>query len=131
MPNPGVTPLIAVCAAAAFGLPALCLGLWVVACRYRRNSEREFSRLQQMIDGYRTTCARDVAGIARNLEALEASMQTSDELLRAGRLSHSCRVQALQLLRAGIAPDTAAVTLGIPNRDVRLLAKVSRLLIAP
>ncbi|MES1258901.1 MAG: hypothetical protein ABUS51_10740 [Acidobacteriota bacterium] len=124
-------PVLAVCMVVAFCLPGFCIALWVMACGYRRHSEREFSRLRQIIDSDRTSCAEDFAGLSRRFEALERGRQSTDELLHGGRLSQSQRAQALQLLRTGVAPDTAAVTLGVATREMRLLAKVSRLLTAP
>jgi len=72
-----------------------------------------------------------LAGLNRSLDAVQAGMQTSDALLRAGRLSQSCRSQALQLLRAGLSPETTAFRLGLPIREVSLLLKVSQALAAP
>ena len=78
-------------------------------------------------------CTEDLQVLSKRLDSVERSMQErvsncSDDNLSDGRLNLSARAQALQVLRAGISPETAAVTLGIPVRDVRLLAKVSRLL---
>jgi hypothetical protein len=122
---------LVVCIVAAFCLPGFCIALWVLVSGYRRRSDDEFSRLWRIIDSNRVSCVEDLAGFSRSLEAIGRSMQSSDELLGDGRLSQSSRARALQLLRTGIAPDTAAVTLGIATREMRLLAKVSRLLTAP
>ena len=102
--------------------------MWAVACGHRRHFDLELARLREALVKTQTSCAETLAGMERQLEMLEAGRQSADELLRDGRLSQSRRAQALQLMRSGIAPETAAVTLGMAVREVRLLAKVSRVL---
>ena len=126
----GFAPALSVCIVALLCLPGFCIALWEIARRHRRSNDSDLARIREVIDSNRTSCVEDCGALSRNLEALQASMQTADDLLRGGRLSNSCRAQALQLLRAGIAPDTAAATLGLARVEMRLLAKVSRLLTA-
>ncbi len=68
--------------------------------------------------------------VKESLAAFEAAMSAPDHALAAGRLSRSSRSEALRLLRSGIAPETAASTLGMPKNDIELLAKVSSVLTA-
>jgi hypothetical protein len=55
----------------------------------------------------------------------QLSAQNRDESGRTA-LTRSIRSQAIQLLRSGMPPDTAASTLGIGKREMRLIACVSR-----
>jgi hypothetical protein len=57
-------------------------------------------------------------------------MQNTDEILRDGRMNRTSRAQAMRLLRSGVSPDTAAATLGVARREIKLLATVSQLLAA-
>jgi hypothetical protein len=75
-------------------------------------------------------CAEQLSGLKRDFEALELSFQSTREVLNPRRLNRSSRAQALQLLRTGVAADTAASTLGIAKREIRLLARVARILSA-
>ena len=115
-------------------LVLISLGISLAGARYRRRVRRirsvsEAGVLRMALETHQASCAGQLAALSQRLESLVASMQNSDEVLRDGRLNLSVRAQALQLLRAGISPEAAAVTLGAASRDMRLLAKVSRLLV--
>jgi len=64
------------------------------------------------------------------MESLEAAFRGPERALAEGRMDRSTRSEALKLLRSGIAPETAAATLGMPKRDLVLLSKVSNVLLA-
>jgi hypothetical protein len=67
-----------------------------------------------------------VARLGRSVEGLELSAKSVEE---AGRgLSRSRRSQAMQLLRSGISPESAATSLGMARREMHLIARVSRIL---
>jgi hypothetical protein len=91
---------------------------------------READELREVLEAQRVACAEQLAALSKNLELPEASIPRSNEGPWDGRLNVSVRAQALQLLRAGVSPDTAAATLGVPSHDIRLLARVSRMLAA-
>jgi len=64
------------------------------------------------------------------IESLEAGLRGPERAVAEGRMDRSMRSEALRLLRSGIAPETAAATLGMPKRDLVLLSKVSNVLMA-
>jgi hypothetical protein len=64
------------------------------------------------------------------IESLEAGLRGPERALAEGRIGRSNRAEALKLLRSGIAPETAAATLGLPKHDLVLLSKVSNVLMA-
>jgi hypothetical protein len=43
-------------------------------------------------------------------------------------VTHPERKQAMQMFRAGIAPDTVAAKLGVPKREMRLAAEIFRII---
>lgn len=65
---------------------------------------------------------------AEALSRLEAGWRASERALGDGRISRSSRSEALRLLRSGMAPETAATTLGMPRNDLELLSKVAGIL---
>jgi hypothetical protein len=64
------------------------------------------------------------------IESLEAGLRGPERALAEGRMGRSTRAEALRLLRSGIAPETAAASLGMPKHDLVLLSKVSNVLMA-
>jgi hypothetical protein len=93
----------------------------------------ELVAVREELANLRAGYAEQLASLTRKIESLEAGSpgeggRRAEGALHDGRLNQSARAQALQMLRAGISPDTAANTLGTATRDIRLLAKVSRLL---
>ena len=86
--------------------------------------------LRDALEAHKIACDGQMATLSKNLDSLADSMTNPGEVSWEGRLNLSVRAQALQLLRAGMSPDTAAATLGVPSRDIRLLEKVSRILVA-
>jgi hypothetical protein len=122
MPDPGLIAGVAACFAALFSLLAL--------RRYHLIAAREAARLSDEFGRRQAFCSEQIAGLRNDFAALELNMQNTDELLREGRLNRTSRAHAMQLLRSGISPDTAASTLGMARREMKLMATVSRLLSA-
>lgn len=70
--------------------------------------------------------SEQVARLGRSVEILELSAKSVEE---AGRgLTRSRRSQAMQMLRSGMSPESAAASLGMGRREMRLIARVSRIL---
>ena len=121
-------------ASLAMGLAGLlCALIGLISLRVQSARwNREQARIEA--DGQRaqTEASERLERIRASLEALDQkvadySMEKAEEALRK-RLQHSTRSQAIQLLRSGISPETAASSLGIATREMRLIAKVSRIL---
>lgn len=83
--------------------------------------------LQSMLREQQVACSGQIAQLGRNVAVLELSAQNIDEAAKGG-LTRSVRSQAMQLLRSGMSPESAASTLGIGRREMRLIARVSRTL---
>ncbi len=82
--------------------------------------------LQSRLRQQREEFSEQVARIGRSVEVLELGAKSVEE---AGRgLSRSRRSQAMQLLRSGMSPESAATSLGMARREMHLIAKVSRIL---
>jgi hypothetical protein len=71
-------------------------------------------------------CAAMQAELKQGFDALEQFVLSPAEPPRAGSLNRSARSQALQLLRSGMSPETAAATLGMGRREMRLLDRVAQ-----
>jgi len=120
----------------AVGVVALSVAAAICARILRRpassaNGARECcatTEFREAFAAHRRACDQKLEALLKTLESLEASLPARDEPRPQESLNLSTRARALQLLRAGMSPDTAAVNLGMPTRDVRLLATVSRLL---
>jgi hypothetical protein len=121
-PDYGFSAGLAGCAAAIVSLLEL--------RRYRQRAEHAATLLRGEVERQQNAFTEQFAALTQGFSALELNMQNTEEMLREGRLNRSTRAQALQLLRQGVAPDTAAATLGLAKREMRLLARVSRLLSA-
>lgn len=74
------------------------------------------------------TCERRADELPTALDALERNRQSSEEMLRDGRLNRSTRSEALRLLRSGVTPEKVSAAVGMAKREVRLLARVSEML---
>ena len=116
----------------AIGMSAVCLLICILTVRMHVRQRRAFERstvgLRTEMRRKHDECLHLVHHIAENMEAAERTAQASAELLGDGRLAMPTRARALQMLRSGMAADTAAVELGLARSDVRLLAKVGSLL---
>jgi hypothetical protein len=82
------------------------------------------SQMQAMLLAHQVEYSEQIAQLGRNVAALEQSAQNVDEV-RTGGLSRSARSQAMQLLRSGMSPESAASALRIGKREMRLIATVS------
>jgi hypothetical protein len=127
MTFPVFAPALIACAAALSCLPGIALGAWTVYC-HRRKVASEFTRLQLLVETGQESCTRAIGGLAAEFQLLATELQRDGDGLQGGQLSRTHRAQALQLLRAGIPPENAAETVGLPVREMRLLSKIARLL---
>jgi hypothetical protein len=89
--------------------------------------ERTQAELRAMLRAHKAECSERIEQLGCGVAILELTAQNIDEAGKAG-LTRSVRSQAMQLLRCGTSPDSAASTLGIGRREMRLLARVSRIL---
>ena len=119
-PDPASIVGLAGCLAALFSLLAL--------RRYHAIASCESTRLRSEFERLEALCRGQTDSLRRDFTALELSLQNTDEILREGRLNGTSRAQAMRLLRSGMSPDTAAATLGLAQREVKLLAAVAQLL---
>lgn|GEM_PF-3405288 len=94
--------------------------------RYRVSAERKRDELEAMLRQHQAECLRQFGQLSRSVGVLELSARDTEA---AGRgLNRSRRSQALQLLRAGMSPESAASSLGIAKREMRLIVRISQLL---
>lgn len=96
-------------------------------CRTRLDQAREEFLI--MMRQQQTEYRDGLGEVHRSVAFLEQSARSIEDAVK-GRLTSSVRSQAMQLLRAGIPPDKAAVTLGLGKGEMRLIARVSRILSA-
>jgi hypothetical protein len=66
----------------------------------------------------------EMGRVRKDVEAWQLQSQATAELCE-GRLSVPGRSRAMRMLRAGIAPETAAVELGMARSEVELLKEVA------
>jgi len=100
---------------------------WLALRQRRIAVERTHAELWAMLGAHKAECSEKIEQLGRGIAVLELSAQNRDEAGNAG-LTRSVRSQAMQLLRSGMPPDSAASTLGIGRREMRLIAGVSRAL---
>jgi hypothetical protein len=98
--------------------------------RQRRKSGREATSVREALELRRTECSEQFEELKKAHQTLEESLHSTRDVLRDGRLNRSTRSAAVQLLRTGMSPDTAASTLGLARREMQMLAKVFVLLSA-
>ena len=115
---------LVVASAACCAAPVSILLQW----RQRRICARTEASLREALERQQASSSEQLAGLRRSHEELEASLRNTRDVLRHGRLNRSSRAQALHLMRSGMTPETAASTLGIARREMRLLEKVSQIL---
>ncbi len=106
---------------------AACL---LILRRHRARAEWQREELQAELKSQllqqRDDFSEQVACLGRSVEVLELSAKSVEEASRG--LSRSRRSQAMQLLRSGMSPESAATSLGMARREMHLIAKVSRIL---
>jgi hypothetical protein len=86
------------------------------------------AELRAELDRVRVGSLGEIGRVEKDLEEWKRESQASAELCE-GRLSVAMRSRALRMLRAGIAPETAAAELGMPRSEVRLLKEVAGALV--
>jgi len=116
----------------AVDLPAAAVILAVVfflaALRKQRaDTTRKYSELLSILRSQREESAIEIGRLARDVQVLEQSRLGTEEACTSG-LPRSRRAQAIQLLRAGMSPESAASSLGMATAEMRLISRVSRLL---
>ena len=115
------------------GFVGLLVGIICLVALYRHRArlEKTHGELQRMLLQHQAECSEQIARLGRNVTVLELSAQNVEEngrgLAHHG-LTRSIRSQAMQLLRSGQSPESAASALGVAKREMRLIARVSRLL---
>ena len=92
----------------------------VAARKYRAEA---LSILKQQ----REETAQQIAQISRTVESLSECRQSMEAASSDG-LPLSRRRDAIRLLRSGVSPETAASSLGIAAREMRLISTVFRVL---
>jgi hypothetical protein len=112
------------------GVAGCCIALFSLLelRKYRLMAAGESVRLGKESEERQAVCSQEIRGLRSDFVTLELSLHNTDEILREGRLNRSTRAEAMRLLRSGITPETAASTLGLASREMRLMATVSRLL---
>lgn len=122
--NPNAAAFVWLAPAIAAAAAIVCF----VALRGQRIAmARRHAELLATLDGRREECAEQIARLTRGVEDLERSRRSVEEAGWSG-LPRSRRSQAVQLLRSGMSPESAASSLGLGLRETRLIAKVSRVL---
>lgn len=109
--------------AVAAGLIAGVLCVWL-----HGRARREIAGLREELERVRVSAAVETARVGKDLEEWKRESQASAELCE-GRLSVAMRSRALRMLRAGIAPETAAAEMGMSRSEVRLLKEVAGVLV--
>jgi hypothetical protein len=94
--------------------------------RRQSDADRRHTELQMFVQSQRDELSGQIAKLERSVEALETGSRSLEEVGRG--LTRSRRGEAIQLLRSGISPEKAAASLCMPRNEMRLIAKVSRLL---
>jgi hypothetical protein len=72
----------------------------------------------------RADCLAQMARVEKEIEEWRRESQASAEFCEV-RLSAPARSRALRMIRAGIAPETAAAELGMARSEVELLREVA------
>ena len=110
----------------AAGAVAVCM---LSLSRHRVALDQAREELHILLRQHQTEYQDGFSQVNQAFAYLEESSLTTEAALR-GRFTSAQRSQAMQLLRSGIAPETAAATLSLPKRDVQLISRVSRALSA-
>jgi hypothetical protein len=109
--------------------------IWLVALRRQRLAvDLKLCELESIIRQQHDESARgtgqieqSVAQLSRSVADLELNARNIGEAGWGG-LTRTRRSQAMQLLRSGMSPESAASNLGIATREMRLISRVSRVL---
>jgi hypothetical protein len=98
--------------------------------RQRRKLWREATSTREALELRRSEFSEQIEELRKSQQALEGSLHSTRSVLRNDRLNRSTRAAAMQLLRTGMSPDSAATSLGLAKREMQMLARVSALLSA-
>jgi hypothetical protein len=120
-------PALIAAASAWGGVMISMITQWRQCGRFRRDATSAHEALKLG----RSECAEQFAELRKTQQTLEESLHSTRDVLRDGRLNRSTRAAALQLLRTGMSPDTAASSLGLAKREMHMLARVLVLLSEP
>jgi hypothetical protein len=101
----------------------LALLSFVAQWRGRVRHRRELQDIRAAFERQRTESADVASELRGQFQALEKCALAPPG---AGSLNRSARARALQMLRSGISPETAAASLGVAKREMRLLERVSQ-----
>ena len=94
---------------------------------HRVRLEQAREELHIMLRQHQTEYQDGLGQVGRAVGFLEESAQNTQHALQ-GKLTRTVRAQAMQLLRSGMSPEKAASATGIARADMRLIARVSRIL---
>jgi hypothetical protein len=100
----------------------------LVQSRHCRKFRRDGVSTREALEICRSECSQQFEELRKAHRTLEGSLDSTRDVLRNGRLSRSTRTAALQLLRTGMSPDAAASSLGLPKREMQMIARVFVLL---
>jgi hypothetical protein len=109
------------------GLMAGVLCVWLDQ-RARSAWRRETAALRAELGRVRVDSLAEIGRVGKDLEEWKCGSQASAEFCE-GRLSVTARSRAMRMLRAGIAPEAAAVELGMARSEVELLKEVAGALV--
>ena len=102
-----------------------CLWCLVAFYRHRHWTSLASKAMMSTIEAHDGVCREEFERLRQSMQELELGLQKPEQVLGERRLSRSSRANALHLLRTGLTAESAAAKLGMPQRDVRLLAKVA------
>jgi hypothetical protein len=111
----------------AAGLMAGLLCVWLDQ-RARSAWRRESAELRAELGRVRVDSLAEIGRLGKEVEVWKRESQSGAEFCE-GRLSATSRSRAMRMLRAGIAPETAAVELGMARSEVELLREVAGALV--
>jgi hypothetical protein len=108
--------------AAAFGVLGALAGI-IALRRYQSSAAMLRAELYSTLGACKLEICARVEELGREVENLEMRSPITDEVGKTG-LNRSARAQAMRLLRCGTTPESAAATLGMGSREMRLIARV-------
>ena len=95
--------------------------------RQTMTARRQRAEVLSILKQQRDETAQQIAQLSRAIESMNESRQSIEASGDVFPLSR--RRDAIRLLRSGVSPETAASALGIAAREMRLISKVSRILV--
>lgn len=107
----------------AAGLMAGALCVWL-----HQRGQRQVSELRAELVRVRVEGLAEIGRVGKEIEEWKRESRVSAEFCE-GRLSVTARSRAMRMLRAGIAPEAAAVELGMARSEVQLLKEVAGALV--